>query len=138
VNRHPVSYVMLSGCYPPEMSDHLRHVARSHAPVRLSPVSCHGADHLQTSQIRLRNCARGHHYIQNESLGGDLKLIIINHAIICRRNWNLVSTYLGRREDNWVTADWFPCAWRRSPTEGNGTNRVRRHGVRGVTLSFHR
>jgi hypothetical protein len=91
VNRHLISRNAF------RKSAHLSDAERSHAPpVRLSPL---------TARNTLRNCARGHHYIQNDSLRGDLKLIIINHGIIYRRNWNLVSIYLGRRGHKWFTED---------------------------------
>jgi hypothetical protein len=41
--------------------------------------------------------------LQGDSLGGVTELLIISHAIIYRRNWNLASTYLDRRGDSWVT-----------------------------------
>jgi hypothetical protein len=48
--------------------------------------------------------------VHGDSLRQDSELLTTNHVITNRRKLNLESTYLGRC---W---NWFPCAWRYSPT----------------------
>jgi hypothetical protein len=77
--------------------------------------------------------------VYGDSLREYSELITTNHAIIYRRNWNLVSTYFGRRGDNWVSLRLqtqpdttlrvvnavASVGIRASQTQGNGANRPR-------------